>query len=143
MDFTDIVDQERSLLINGQHKHTFGAGVVEVTDGRVSEAPVAARGQFDPASGQLVMAVVLATPADAKGLSRFFREQQDPLTSLAQGWGLGPLVGRVAARQEDSAVVFSLAVAEGDGERFASALNDASAAPSAPQRVRRKRRKRH
>ena len=109
-------------------------GLVRVTGGQISAGPSAIAMSGDLTKGlRLDMALVMTTPADAKGLESFVKTQQGLLGYAAQVKGLGKMVDAITVSSSGDTVKFHVELSMDDLNRVVSALDAAgSAAQDSP-----------
>lgn len=131
-----MADQNAPIWAAGRVDERVRQGLVKVTAGKLSAGPSAMVATLDPTSGAKIhVGVVMATPADAKALESFAKDELGVLAMAAQAKSLQPVVDKVTAVADAEVVKLDAALSMDDVNLLLSAL-DVSPPPaqdSAPQ----------
>jgi hypothetical protein len=130
-----LVNQNSPLWAVGRTNERVGAGLAQLMEGKLASGPVAFTATADLSAGaSLELGAVMATPADAKSLESFAKNELALLTAAAQWKSLGPVVGKVTIAADKEIVHFRAPLTLDDLNLLLSALDGGStpAQDSAP-----------
>ncbi len=129
-----LADQKAPIWAAGRVDDRVRQGMVRVTQGKVSAGPSAMVVAIDVTNGaRLSLSAVMASPADAKALESFAKDQLGALGMAAQMKGLGKLVDQVKITAHASVVRFDASLGMDEVNQLISALDGGGgSAQSAP-----------
>jgi hypothetical protein len=101
-----------------------GAGLLRASGGLVTSPPRQIYASLDVRTGLAVaIAAVMGSAEEAHKAAEFSRTQLKPLTIMAQGLGLGSLVGKITAGAEGDLLRLSLRLSEDEAKEWLSQID--------------------
>jgi hypothetical protein len=128
------VDAKAPIWAAGLVDERVAQGLVRASKGQISAGPRAVFATVDPSDGlRAELAAVMESEADASALESLAKPQLGLLAVAAQIKGLGPVVGKLTARREETAVRFGIALTETELNQALKAIDmGAPASQDAP-----------
>lgn len=124
------VDARAPLWAAGLVDERVAQGLVRASKGQIASGPRAVFATMDPSDGlRAELAAVMESESDASALESLAKPQLGLLAVAAQIKGLGPVVGKLTARRDETAVRFGIALTEAELNQALKAI-DMSAPPS-------------
>lgn len=119
-----LVNQNSSIWAVGRTDPRVRDGLVQLTNGKLSQGPAAFAAMADLSDGaNLQLGVVMSTSEDAKNLESFVKGELALLTAAAQWKSLGSVVGKIAVTAENDVVRFRAPLTIEDLNQLLSALD--------------------
>ncbi|HEX8106949.1 MAG TPA: hypothetical protein VF516_04430 [Kofleriaceae bacterium] len=125
-----LVNQSAPLWAVGRTDPRIRDGLVQLTERKISEGPVAFALSADLADGaRLQLSAVMNQPDQAKALESYVKGELALLTAAAQLRSLGSVVGKIAVASDGNVVQFHAALTVDDLNRLLSVLDGDSTPP--------------
>jgi hypothetical protein len=120
----DLADQKAPLWGAGRVDERVKQGLVRVTSGQISSGPVAMVVAMDPTNGaQIEVDAIMASPADAKALESFAKQNLALLAMAAQAKGMAKVVDHIAISSEAAILRMKASLSIDDVNQLVSGLD--------------------
>ncbi|MEJ7599275.1 MAG: hypothetical protein WKG01_15320 [Kofleriaceae bacterium] len=119
-----LADQNAPIWAVGRMSDKLRRGLVDATDGKIKQGPVAVTASIDPTTGMNIqVAAIMATPDDAKRLESLMTTEKALIGIAAQIKSLGPIVERVKVMTERNVLRFRAPLTMDDVNHLLSVLD--------------------
>ena len=119
-----LADQNAPIWAAGRVDERVRAGLVKVTSGKVTAGPSAMVAGIDPTEGAKIhVGVLMATPADAKALESFMKDELGVLAMAAQVKSLQPVVDKITVVADAELLKLDAALTVEDVNQLLTALD--------------------